>query len=188
MFRFNSASQRATTSPAWNISPSLAHSQAKFLVNILLCYWCMCSSPCSSSLGFFFSWLELLSRVGQPMLVSMDTFSQLNLDMYYARMNASEISDLKVPADWVSIHPILIMVFVTYPKKHQIKNFSPTPKKSKLLIRMANDASRDEREFVVNGLKNFVKSDLILVSDTTELINSSRFAISLLMLFFYVST
>ena len=139
-------------------------------------------------LGFFFSWLELLSRVGQPMLVSMDTFSQLNLDMYYARMNASEISDLKVPADWVSIHPILIMVFVTYPKKHQIKNFSPTPKKSKLLIRMANDASRDEREFVVNGLKNFVKSDLILVADTTELINSSRFAISLLMLFFYVST
>jgi len=115
MFRFNSASQRATTSPAWNISPSLAHSQAKFLVNILLCYWCMCSSPCSSSLGFFFSWLELLSRVGQPMLVSMDTFSQLNLDMYYARMNASEISDLKVPADWVSNHPILIMLFCHLP-------------------------------------------------------------------------
>jgi len=117
--------------------------------------------------GFFFSWLEILARTGQPMLVSMDTFAKLNEDMYYARRNASVISGLKVPADW-------------------LENYSPVPRKSKLLIRMDNDATRDEREFVMNGLKNFVKSDLILVSDTTELIESARFAVSLLLLFFYV--
>eukprot|EP01087_Luapelamoeba_hula_P011389 TRINITY_DN3089_c0_g1_i1.p1 TRINITY_DN3089_c0_g1~~TRINITY_DN3089_c0_g1_i1.p1 ORF type:complete len:1336 (+),score=202.48 TRINITY_DN3089_c0_g1_i1:44-4051(+) len=116
--------------------------------------------------GFLFSWMEILARAGQPLLVSMDTYARLTTDIYYARLNASKVSGLAVPDRFLQ--------------------YTPIPRKAKLLVNMHADATRDEREFVVNGLKNFVKYSNILVSDTTELIGSTQFAVSLLSLFFYV--
>lgn len=61
------------------------------------------------------------------------------------------------------------------------------PTKGQLLVKLQG-ATRDDREFIINGLKNFVDHDLILVSDTTELIESTAFAVDLLMVFFYAVT
>ncbi|GAM19320.1 hypothetical protein SAMD00019534_024950, partial [Acytostelium subglobosum LB1] len=59
-----------------------------------------------------------------------------------------------------------------------------TPK-SRLLIRLKPNTSQSAREFIVNGCKNFLKSDSIQVLDTAYLLATTVTAVQLLELFFY---
>jgi hypothetical protein len=53
-------------------------------------------------------------------------------------------------------------------------------------VKLKAGVTRDQREFVINGLKNFIKHNRVLVSDTAELVGATVLATQLLMLFFYV--
>jgi hypothetical protein len=90
--------------------------------------------------------------------------------VYKARMDAMKANPaLKLPSDWVTPPP-------------------ERPHKAKLLVKLKSGATRDQREFVINGLKNFIKHNRVLVSDTAELVGATVLATQLLMLFFYVGT
>ncbi len=92
------------------------------------------------------------------------------LQVYKARMDAMKANPaLKLPSDWVTPPP-------------------ERPHKAKLLVKLKSGATRDQREFVINGLKNFIKHNRVLVSDTAELVGATVLATQLLMLFFYVGT
>jgi hypothetical protein len=119
--------------------------------------------------GFFFTWLTILARAGMPVLVSMDSFTRIQRDAYEARLAVANMSAFPTPPDYLRPPP-------------------EKPPKAKLLVRLRPDATRDDREFVINGIKNFVKSNLIIVTDTNDIIESTYYATSLLMLFFYVVT
>jgi hypothetical protein len=63
----------------------------------------------------------------------------------------------------------------------------PTPRlppKQKLLVRISESATREQREDVVNGLRTFFKSDKTQVIDTRSLVATMGRAIALLDLFF----
>lgn len=48
--------------------------------------------------------------------------------------------------------------------------------------------STEDREYIVNGIRNFLQSDQIIVSDTNELVKSTDIAVLVLNLFFDLST
>jgi hypothetical protein len=49
---------------------------------------------------------------------------------------------------------------------------------------LRDDTPTEERERIVNGLRNFLQSDQILVSDTENVVRSTDTAITILNLFF----
>ncbi|GAM21205.1 hypothetical protein SAMD00019534_043800 [Acytostelium subglobosum LB1] len=57
--------------------------------------------------------------------------------------------------------------------------------KSKLLVRLKAGTDQSGREFVVNGIKNFIKSNTVQVLDTAFLLETTDTAITLLNIFFY---
>jgi hypothetical protein len=63
-----------------------------------------------------------------------------------------------------------------------------TPPKRALFIRLIDGASFEQRDAIVNGLRNFIKSDRIQVTDTTEIVHSTDIAVLILNLFFNIGT
>jgi hypothetical protein len=57
---------------------------------------------------------------------------------------------------------------------------------SRLLVRLAPGTSKNDREAVINIIRNFVTSDLIFVIDTITLLANARVATDMLILFFNV--
>jgi ABC-type antimicrobial peptide transport system permease subunit len=120
--------------------------------------------------ALFFTWLKVLARTRLPIIISMDSFNKIAHQVYDARMAAMKANpQLKVPNDWTEKPPA-------------------KPYKAKLLVKLKDGVTRDQREFVINGLKNFIKHNRVLVSDTAELVGATVLATQLLMLFFYVVT
>lgn len=60
------------------------------------------------------------------------------------------------------------------------------PPKQKLLVRMTDGASREDREAVLNGLRNFIPDSTTLVVDTRELLDTTHVGTSILVLFFNI--
>jgi ABC-type antimicrobial peptide transport system permease subunit len=56
--------------------------------------------------------------------------------------------------------------------------------KQKLLIKVTDGASRDEREDLINGLRTFFRNDKTLAIDTVALVDSTKDAVDLMNLFF----
>jgi hypothetical protein len=122
------------------------------------------------------------------------------VQVYKARMDAMKANpDMRLPNDWVrtrftstSSRPLLSSPFsrrggggctiATLQKQPP----PAKPHKAKLLVKLKAGVTRDQREFVINGLKNFIKHNRVLVSDTAELVGATVLATQLLMLFFYV--
>ncbi|KAL6065065.1 FtsX domain-containing protein [Balamuthia mandrillaris] len=117
--------------------------------------------------GFLFSWLELLAGAYQPVLITMDSFDRLSRELYEARINASQVAGLNVLPEYLRPPPA-------------------KPPKAKLLVRMVDGATRDQREFIINSLRNFMDDDRVLVSDTADAIDATAFAVDLLLTFFYI--
>ena len=59
-----------------------------------------------------------------------------------------------------------------------------SPPKQKLLVRLADSATRDQREDVINGLRTFFRSDKTQAVNTLSLIGTMDQAIALMNLFF----
>jgi len=122
--------------------------------------------------ALYFTWLKVLSLAKLPIIISMDAFNKIAHQVYEARMNFTKnhpelLSEM--PHDWKEPPP-------------------PQPLKAKLLVKLVEGATRDQREFVINGLKNFIEHNRIIVLDTAELTGATSLATTLLMLFFYVVT
>ncbi|KAF2072454.1 hypothetical protein CYY_006230 [Polysphondylium violaceum] len=60
------------------------------------------------------------------------------------------------------------------------------PPKSKILVKLKASATQSQRDNVINGIRNFIKTDNIQVVDTQFLLNNTETAITILNLFFYV--
>eukprot|EP01132_Coremiostelium_polycephalum_P006778 gene6778-8410_t len=60
-----------------------------------------------------------------------------------------------------------------------------TPPKSKILVRLKEGTTQLQREGVINGLKNYIKTDNIQVIDTQFLLDSTTTAVTILDIFFY---
>ncbi|KNC51045.1 uncharacterized protein AMSG_07026 [Thecamonas trahens ATCC 50062] len=58
--------------------------------------------------------------------------------------------------------------------------------KGSLIVRMSTGASTEDRESIVNGMRNFIQNDLIQVIDVVELIKSTSIATEMLQLFFII--
>eukprot|EP01114_Cavostelium_apophysatum_P002845 TRINITY_DN1253_c0_g3_i1.p1 TRINITY_DN1253_c0_g3~~TRINITY_DN1253_c0_g3_i1.p1 ORF type:complete len:1241 (+),score=361.47 TRINITY_DN1253_c0_g3_i1:25-3723(+) len=91
-----------------------------------------------------------------PLILSMDQYYKVMKDVYYAE---GSVRSKEMPA---------------------------TPDKLSLRVRMKDNPTKDEREAIVNGMRNFITDDLIQVLDTTELVESTKVALDLLTLFFHV--
>ncbi|KAN0018407.1 hypothetical protein ACTFIU_011023 [Dictyostelium citrinum] len=57
--------------------------------------------------------------------------------------------------------------------------------KSKVLIKLKEGTSEIEREYVINGVRNFIKTDNIQVMDTQHLLDTTDTAVTILNIFFY---
>ncbi|KAK5577019.1 hypothetical protein RB653_001956 [Dictyostelium firmibasis] len=57
--------------------------------------------------------------------------------------------------------------------------------KSKVLIRLKEGTTEIEREYVINGVRNFIKTDNIQVMDTQHLLDTTDTAVTILNIFFY---
>eukprot|EP00026_Physarum_polycephalum_P001035 Phypoly_transcript_01036.p1 GENE.Phypoly_transcript_01036~~Phypoly_transcript_01036.p1 ORF type:complete len:1168 (+),score=174.37 Phypoly_transcript_01036:78-3581(+) len=66
-----------------------------------------------------------------------------------------------------------------------MKNPPLSPPKQTLLIRTKPEATLFEREGVINGVRNFLSDDSIIVQNTQDIIDSTKIAVNLLDLFFY---
>jgi ABC-type antimicrobial peptide transport system permease subunit len=120
--------------------------------------------------ALYFTWLKVLAKAKLPIIISMDSYNMLVNQVYKARMDAMKANpDMRLPNDWKQPPPA-------------------KPHKAKLLVKLKAGVTRDQREFVINGLKNFIKHNRVLVSDTAELVGATVLATQLLMLFFYVVT
>jgi ABC-type antimicrobial peptide transport system permease subunit len=64
------------------------------------------------------------------------------------------------------------------------EDFPEKPPKRTLLVKLKDDVSTEDREYIVNGIRNFLQSDQIIVSDTNELVKSTDIAVLVLNLFF----
>jgi len=62
----------------------------------------------------------------------------------------------------------------------------PVPQKSKILVKLKDSATQIQRDNIINGIRNFIKTDNIQVVDTRFLLNNTETAITILNLFFYV--
>jgi len=60
-----------------------------------------------------------------------------------------------------------------------------SPPKQTLLIKTKASATLFEREGVINGVRNFLTDDSIIVQNTQDIIDSTKIAVNLLDLFFY---
>lgn len=65
-------------------------------------------------------------------------------------------------------------------------SFPLVPPKQKVLVNLKSGLSRDQREQVINGLRNYLPNDSFLVFDTTDLLKSTSVAINMLIVFFNV--
>ena len=63
-----------------------------------------------------------------------------------------------------------------------------SPAKQTLLIKTKPSATLYEREGVINGVRNYLKDDSIIVQNTQDVIDSTKIAVNLLDLFFYTGT
>ncbi|ELR12239.1 efflux ABC transporter, permease, putative, partial [Acanthamoeba castellanii str. Neff] len=89
--------------------------------------------------ALYFTWLKVLAKAKLPIIISIDSYNMLVNQVYKARMDAMKANPaLKLPSDWVTPPP-------------------ERPHKAKLLVKLKSGATRDQREFVINGLKNFIK-------------------------------
>lgn len=72
------------------------------------------------------------------------------------------------------------------------------PDKFSLRVRLKEDPTKEvcigeffsdfqDREAVINGLRNFIEDDLIQVVDATDIVSSTKSALDLLTLFFNIS-
>ncbi|KAN0044893.1 hypothetical protein ACTA71_006419 [Dictyostelium dimigraforme] len=57
--------------------------------------------------------------------------------------------------------------------------------KSKVLIKLKEGTTEIEREYVINGVRNFIKTDNIQVMDTQHLLDTTDTAVTILNIFFY---
>lgn len=73
----------------------------------------------------------------------------------------------------------------SYMKKERLP---ATPPKRALLVRLVDGATFEQRDSIVNGLRNFIKSDRIQVTDTAEIVRSTDIAVLILNLFFNIGT
>lgn len=62
----------------------------------------------------------------------------------------------------------------------------PSPKAT-LLVRLKENPSAEERDFVTNGIRNFINSDFTQVIAVQDLVDSTKLAINGLVLFFNIS-
>jgi len=114
--------------------------------------------------GFFFSSYRQTVGVSTT-LITMENFERLFEEGIEARYAAS-LNDPEILFDNSSI--------------------PSQPPKQKVLVKLKSGASRDDREFVINGLRNFLPNDQFLVFDTTDFVESASVAIDLLIVFFNV--
>jgi ABC-type antimicrobial peptide transport system permease subunit len=98
---------------------------------------------------------------------SLVFMSPKQLDALYRRLLNATVLDASLP--WTA------------------ENAETLPK-AKLFVRLHEDASLIEREFVMNSLRNFVTDDLTQVVDTVTLVESTQTALDLLNYFFIAVT
>ncbi|EGC28601.1 hypothetical protein DICPUDRAFT_159955 [Dictyostelium purpureum] len=57
--------------------------------------------------------------------------------------------------------------------------------KSKVLVKFKEGSTLSEREYIINGIRNFIKTDNIQVMDTQHLLDTTSTAVTILNIFFY---
>jgi ABC-type antimicrobial peptide transport system permease subunit len=148
--------------------------------------------------------LPMSVSVETPMLLSIDTISrkdgrhtELSSFFYLAKPRAM-LS--KMPGFLFSSYPQTVFrspVIISMDNYYRLmkiaynnsfvkgkEEFPYKPPKRALLVKLRDGTSMDERERIVNGLRNFLQSDQILVSDTENVARSTDTAINILNLFF----
>lgn len=109
--------------------------------------------------GFFFSSYRQTAR-GSAVLVSMDAYHRLQMDVYNGMDDR------------------LAKTGVTAPPKN--------PGKSKLMVWAKENPTLDEIEIIENGLRAFIDDDLTQVLKAKSLIQDTATAIALMDVFFYI--
>eukprot|EP01117_Protostelium_nocturnum_P011015 TRINITY_DN3998_c0_g1_i1.p1 TRINITY_DN3998_c0_g1~~TRINITY_DN3998_c0_g1_i1.p1 ORF type:complete len:209 (+),score=43.24 TRINITY_DN3998_c0_g1_i1:284-910(+) len=70
-----------------------------------------------------------------------------------------------------------------HPRSHPMQ---PSSNKQTLRVKLRSNPSEDEREYIVNGLRNFVKDSTTQIIDTKNVLDTTKVAVTLLNLFFYI--
>eukprot|EP01090_Pellita_catalonica_P023075 TRINITY_DN9248_c0_g1_i1.p1 TRINITY_DN9248_c0_g1~~TRINITY_DN9248_c0_g1_i1.p1 ORF type:complete len:456 (-),score=52.96 TRINITY_DN9248_c0_g1_i1:271-1509(-) len=120
--------------------------------------------------GFYFSWIPPLALANQPALLSMNQFKHVLERGRYARLNTSALFDLTI-TDKTLVEPI-----------------PDVPPIQKVLIKMKDDATDEQKQYVINGLKNFITDDLVQVIDTEVIVDTFAYSIYLVLFFFYIAS
>jgi len=84
----------------------------------------------------------------------------------------------------VSMEQYYRMMKETYETSARDFSLPDVPPKNKLQVRLKSNPSFEEREKIINGLRNFINDDLIQVLDTNDVIGSTQVALDILTLFF----
>jgi hypothetical protein len=116
--------------------------------------------------GFFFSSYPQ-TAYGSPLLLSMDSYQYL-MDYVY-ELDREAFSLLGMSDEEVL---------------NEIGDPITSPLKQRLFIRVKEGSTSEEREVIMNGLRNFINDDLTVVFDTTDLLSTTAVATNVLLLFF----
>lgn len=120
-------------------------------------YLCKSRAMVSQTPGFLFSSYRQTAYFS-PAIVSMDQYYRLMKETYDAAPPGSRTEELPV-----------------------------VPPKDKLLVKLKPNLPIEEREVIINGIRNFIDNDLTQLIDTTDIVGSTKMALDLLTLFFNIS-
>lgn len=116
--------------------------------------------------GFFFSSYRELAA-GSPLLISMDQYQSIVDDIFATKREG-----------------YLALGYSTDETLELLGDIPSTPDKQRLFIRVKKDSSLEEREIIMNGLRNFIEDSTTVVLDTQDLLDSTDVATFVLLLFF----